>query len=385
MIKIENTHVDNIVRAVYSARNAMNSWDKSDSNWETDTLGKADLDLAKRLSKAGNDHAKYLRMINVTCDITAPRFWWEQFSTYRVGVVQNSTSTMHRLTHKVFGIEDFSCEHLRGYSPTHKTFIPPLREDEEVWRVFNNTNYEVSSEGRVKVKYNQHHFEDGKRGYYEREIVGSIHKDGYLFVTIEGKEYPKHRLVAELFINNPYNKPFVNHIDGNKQNNRVENLEWCTQKENIKHSYKTGLQEKPVKSHPSKLLHLIPEAKKMYLEGLSKRKIASELGISHSSVSYLLEYEEPKNEFNELLKTIDRLNILREGYLDTKDKVVWRNMIELLPQSYNQKRTVQLNYQVLKSMYFARKGHRLEEWHTFCDWIESLPYSELITECGRDK
>lgn len=327
MIKIENIDVFGWEAAIRGMRNPMNSWDKSDS-WKFTHMdaftqehlgvgfhiGENDLKLMKSLSKAGNDHAKFLRMINVTCDITAPRFWWEQFSTYRVGVVQNSTSTMHRLTHKAFGIEDFSCEHLRGYSPTHKTFIPPLREDEEVWRVFNNTNYEVSSEGRVKVKYNQHHFEDGKRGYYEREIVGSIHKDGYLFVTIKGKQYPKHRLVAELFINNPYNKPFVNHIDGNKQNNRVENLEWCTQKENIKHSYKTGLQGKPVKSHPSKLLHLIPEAKKMYLEGLSKRKIASELGISHPSVSYLLEYEEPKNEFNELLKTIDRLNILREEY-----------------------------------------------------------------------
>lgn len=398
MIKIENIDVFGWEAAIRGMRNPMNSWDKSDS-WKFTHMdaftqehlgvgfhiGENDLKLMKSLSKAGSDHAKFLRMINVMCDITAPRFWWEQFSTYRVGVVQNSTSTMHRLTHKVFEVSDFSCEHLRGYSPTRKTFIPPLREDEEVWRVFKDTNYEVSSEGRVKAKYNQHHFKDGKRGYYEREIVGSIHKDGYLFVTIKGKQYPKHRLVAELFINNPYNKPFVNHIDGNKQNNRVENLEWCTQKENIKHSYKTGLQGKPVKSNPSKLLHLIPEAKKMYLEGLSKRKIASELGISHPSVSYLLEYEEPKNEFNELLKTIDRLNILREEYLDTKDKVVWRNMIELLPQSYNQKRTVQLNYQVLKSMYFARRNHKLDEWHTFCDWIESLPYSELIIECGRDK
>ena len=383
MIKIENTHVDNIVRAVYSARNAMNSWDKSDSNWETGTLGENDLTLAKKLSKAGNDHAKFLRMINVTCDITAPRFWWEQFSTYRIGVVQNSTSTMHRLTHKVFEVSDFSCEHLRGYSPTHKTFIPPLREDEEVWRVFRDTNYEISSEGRVKVKYNQHHFEDGKRGYYEREVVGSEHQDGYLFVTINNKQYPKHRLVAELFIDNPDNKPFINHIDGNKQNNRAENLEWCTHAENIEHSYKNGLQGKPVKTNESKLLHLIPKVQEMYSLGLSKGKIASELGISHPSVTYLLEYEEPKNEFNELLGTINRLNVLREEYLDTGDKVVWRNMIELLPQSYNQKRTVQLNYQVLKNIYKSRKGHKLDEWQTFREWCETLPYFvEICDEIG---
>ena len=193
MIKIEHTDVYGFESAIRGMRNPMNSWDKSDSYWglwedpspinPSDEpyffVGENDLKLMKSLSKAGNDHAKFLRMINVTCDIIAPRFWWEQFSTYRVGVVQNSTSTMHKLTHKVFEVSDFSCEHLRGYSPTHKTFIPPLREDEEVWRVFKDTNYEVSSEGRAKVKYNQHHFEDGKRGYHEREIVGSKHKDGY--------------------------------------------------------------------------------------------------------------------------------------------------------------------------------------------------------------
>ena len=76
MIKIENVDVHNVVRAVYSARNAMNSWDKSDSNFEKDILGNADLELAKKLVKAGTDHSKFMRMITVTCDITAPRYWW---------------------------------------------------------------------------------------------------------------------------------------------------------------------------------------------------------------------------------------------------------------------------------------------------------------------
>ena len=181
-----------------------------------------------------------------------------------------------------------------------------------------------------------------------------------------------------MFIENPHNKPFINHIDGNKQNNRVENLEWCTQVENIEHSHKNELQGKPVKSHPSKLLHLIPAVQYLYSAGVSKRKIAHELGISHPSVTYLLEYEEPKNEFNELLKTIDRLNVLREEYLDTGDKEVLSNMIEVLPQSYNQKRTVQLNYQVLKTMYFARREHKLDEWRELCEWIEILPYFKEI-------
>lgn len=202
MIKIENTHVDNIVRAVYSARNAMNSWDKSDSDWETDTLGKADLDLAKRLSKAGNDHAKYLRMINVTCDITAPLYWVAEHDTYKVSTVRNSCSFMHRGVSKPFEINDFTIE--------------------------------------------------------------------------------------------------------------------C------------GCE-------------------------------------------------------SEMLKIIDILNYLRNLYLESKDFKFFRVIRQLLPQGYNVRYTWHANYQVLKNIYFARQGHRLEEWHTFCDWIEGLPYSELIIECGRDK
>lgn len=196
MIKIENTHVDNIVRAVYSARNAMNSWDKSDSDWETDTLGKADLDLAKRLSKAGNDHAKYLRMINVTCDITAPLYWVAEHDTYKVSTVRNSCSFMHRGVSKPFEINDFTIE--------------------------------------------------------------------------------------------------------------------C------------GCE-------------------------------------------------------SEMLKIIDILNYLRNLYLESKDFKFFRVIRQLLPQGYNVRYTWHANYQVLKNIYFARRGHRLKEWQTFCEWIETLPYAkELI-------
>lgn len=204
MIKIENTHVDNIVRAVYSARNAMNSWNKSDSDLNADTLGKNDLELAKKLSKAGNDHAKFLRMINVTCDITAPLYWYKEYDTYKVGTTANSCSTMHKIQAKEFTLDDFSHEH--------------LIVDEDT-----STNY-----------------------------IGVL--------------------------------DFV----------------------------------------------------------------------------------------------IDSLNRARIKYLETKNKDYWWQMIQLLPSSYNQRRTVQLNYQVLKSMYFARKDHRLDEWHTFCDWIETLPYFKEI-------
>ena len=198
LIKIENTHVDNIVRAVYSARNAMNSWDKSDSDLETYILGENDLALAKKLSNAGNDHAKFLRMINVTVDITAPLYWWKEFDTYKVGTVANSTSTMHKIHAKEFTREDFSHEHL---SPWNETVLSNL---------------------------------------------------------------------------------------------------------------------------------------------------------------------------------IVELNASRNRYLQTKEKEDWWQMIQLLPSSYNQKRTVQLNYQVLKSMYFARRNHKLDCWRTFCDWMLTLPYFKEV-------
>lgn len=86
-----------------------------------------------------------------------------------------------------------------------------------------------------------------------------------------------------------------------------------------------------------------------------------------------------KPHYKHFTLIIDSLNNLRDLYLKSNDKRFWRLMIEMLPSSYNQKRTVMLNYEVLANIYISRKDHKLDEWHTFCDWIESLPYSELIT------
>lgn len=199
MIKIENVEVTGITRAIYSARNAMNSWDKSDSNFETDTLGINDYDLAKRLCKAGTDHRKFMRMINVTMDITAPLYFFKEFSTYKVGTVCNSCSTMHTIHKKKFTLDDFSTEHLMDFS----------------W---------------------------------------------------------------------------------NRLDDLITHLNWC-----------------------------------------------------------------------------------REKFIETKDKDYWWQMIQLLPTSYNQKRTLQLNYEVLANIYKSRRNHKLDEWRDFCIWIETLPYSELIT------
>ena len=216
MIKIENTEVFGWDSAIRGMRNPLNSWDKSDSYWphieDAQTMeiakyqffvGENDLALMKNLSKAGNDHGKFLRMINVTVDITAPLYWWKEFDTYKVGTVANSCSTMHKIHAKEFTLDDFSHEHLTHYS-----------HDGELCR------------------------------------------------------------------------------------------DWLGDLEDL----------------------------------------------------------------------IDDLNFAREKYLETKDKKYWWQMIQLLPSSYNQKRTVQLNYAVLKNMYHSRKNHKLDEWHTLCDWALTLPY-----------
>ena len=211
MIKIENIKVFNIAGSVYSARNAMNSWHLSDSDLENDILGENDLKLASQLSKAGTDHSKYLRMITVYMDITAPLYLWKQIDQYKIGVTTNSTSTMHCIHKKEFTIDDFSCEHL-----------------------INST-----------------------------------------------------------------------------------------------------------KAHLMETIELLNEAREGYL----------------------------------CFEKFDTNNIV-EGISCKKD--LWWQMIQLLPSSYNQKRTVMLNYQVLKNMYHARKNHKLDEWRELCKEMEDLPYFEEL-------
>ena len=243
MIKFENTEVLGWEAAIRGMRNPMNSWEKSDSKWysigiptsnpaaindkclsQKYCLGDNDLDLMMRLRNAGTDHRKFMRMITVYVDITAPLYWWKEFDTYRVGVEKNSCSTMHKIAEKEFTLEDFSCEHLND-EPYHREWIESAMVDED---------------------------------------ITSPHKV------------------------------------------------WATPLD-------------------------------------------------------ILRY------------TIEMLNAYRLQYLETKNKNDWWQMIQLLPSSYNQKRTVMLNYEVLANIYKSRKNHKLDEWVDFCKWIETLPYSELIT------
>ena len=241
MLKIENWEVVGWEHAIRGARNPMNSWEKSDSGpavdcgkcgkierdgickkedrdcagFECYEIGPNDHDLLMRLRNAGTDHRKFMRMITVYLDITAPLYWWKEFDTYKVGTVANSCSTMHKIAAKEFTRDDFSCEHLLGND------------------------------------------------------------------SVPDHEYQSSTYVLDMVIQ------FLNF--------------WRNE----------------------------------YLNG-------TESGMP-------------------------------------KDKRWWWQMIQLLPSSYNQKRTVMLNYEVLANIYKSRRNHKLDEWHVLCDWIEKLPYSELIT------
>lgn len=253
MLTIDKTETYGWEAAIRGMRNPMNSWDKSDSDhickscedpwggtgyiFDTNMvdIGPNDLDLMKRLRNAGTDHRKYMRMITVYCDITAPLYWWKEFDTYKVGTVANSCSTMHKIQAKAFTIDDFSHEHVIDFF--HDTDVSEYMNDDRTY------NFDVSPVIIVEAMHDE--------TFYE----------------------------------------------------------------------------------PMGVLEL----------------------------------------------QIKMLNKCRELYLKTKDKKYWWQMIQLLPSSYNQKRTVMVNYEVLANIYKSRKDHKLDEWHTFCDWIELLPYSELIT------
>lgn len=250
MIKLEHVVLaspEQMEFIIEGMRNPMNSWDKSDSrvcNYmfkgycdacekqdncatcreETDFyLGGMDEELMQRLSNAGTDHRKFMRMIPVYVRITAPLYWWKEFDTYKVGTVANSCSTMHKIAEKEFTLDDFSCEHL-----TDCRWLP----------MYAPTEYRFSSIDLLKL---------------------------------------------EIDVLNRYREKYIKMIDDAG-------------------SYK----------------------------GMTKKDI-------------------------------------------------WWQMIQLLPSSYNQTRNVMINYEVLANIYKSRKDHKLDEWRNFCEWIEELPYSELIT------
>ena len=250
MIKIKNIETLGWEHAIRGMRNPMNSWANSDSEisicececWPHDVkkslscLGSNDLDLMKRLRNAGPDHRKFMRMITVYADITAPLYWWKEFDTYKVGTVANSCSTMHKIAAEEFTLYDFSCEHLFG-------------------RYGDGFIHEHSPLGQL------------------RRTVATLNDMRDIYLTYDSIKEGKVSVSEEA-------KYFVDHYG---------------------------------------------------------------------------------------------------------KKDIWWQMIQLLPSSYNQKRTVMLNYEVLANIYKSRRTHKLDEWRDFCAWIETLPYSEIITNSTKPK
>ncbi len=384
MIEITNTEVFGWQAAIRGMRNPKNSWDRSDSDfYMTTLLGERDFGLAEALVKAGPVHSKFMRMIHVQFDVNAPLYWWAEMDTYKVATVRNSCSKMHKLLSRPFEMSDFSFDKLSGYKNEVKQFVPEMSEEDvakEIW-VSIDDEYSISNFGRIKHIFKDHY----------RLISGSVHKDGYRFVTLHGKQMPLHRIVAKYYHNDSYNENLVvNHIDGNKQNNRADNLEWITQSENIRHSIENNLQPKSANTYTGKFTaEQREEIKRLWDEGeLSKRKIAKKYGVSHTCINNIINddyaYIDKINLYEKVAKPlVDTLNELRDMYLRSDDeadkKKIWYSIIQILPESYNQKATLDMNYETLRNIYKWRKNHKLDEWHKFCEWIESLPYSELIT------
>lgn len=209
-----------------------------------------------------------------------------------------------------------------------------------------------------------------------------------------GENWELQRLVLATWTENPDLTLTVNHIDGDKGNNCVENLEWCSIAENSRKGFELGLFDRVGSLHANYIKWKRGHAN---VDPLTKHAIKKERGGGATIQEIEDKYDLTKRQVYNILhqdvcnetelymscymweKIIDELNALRDAYLETKDDEIFQQIRCLLPMGYNQRYTVILNYQVLRNMYRARKNHRLSEWHDFCHWIESLPQSELIT------
>ena len=420
ILRFEHTEVWGFEHALRGLRNPMNSWNKSDScKCETDDdcihiekgtesalecndgkykfcIGKNDMKLAQKLIRAGSEHRKFMRQIFVSVDITAPLYWWSEADTYKVGTTANSTSTMHKVMSKPFESSMFECEGMRGYKKEPKQLPNEIDEDSELWAKHPYyENYMISNQGRVK---HLSYVNTSGRIMKERIVTGSLHRDGYIFVSIclgnsKYQQVPKHRLVAETFIDNPERKKEVNHKDGNKLNNSVDNLEWVTRAENQNHAILNHLQPKPIITYKGKLSK--DDRDNIILQystqDISKRQIAMKYNVSHTTINAILNNkynygEGDENEYQTFLETLDELNSLRDEWLINKDKEVWKTLIEKLPRNWLQTRTVTMSYENIFNIVHQRKNHKLNEWSgidnpelpNFIAWARTLPYAQEL-------
>jgi small nuclear ribonucleoprotein (snRNP)-like protein len=320
-------------------------------------------------------------------NITAPLYWFKEFDQYKVATTTNSESTMHKIMSYPFTVDMFSTDHIRGHIQSVTQTPNLINEDEEEWMDWDeNTLYQISNQGRVKRKqYTTTH----NRTWIERTLTNTLTNDGYLKVGVklneERKDRRVHQLVAQTWIPNPNNFIEINHKNGNKLDNRVENLEWVSRSENMKHAIDNNLiilpryKGKLSKEQREEIIY------KYNTTTISKRQLAKDYDVSHTTINSIFQNkynygEGYKTEYEEFLELIDKLNELREEWLLTKDKEVWYTLIQLLPSSWNQMRHWTANFQVLRKIYIDRRFHKLQEWRDFCAEIEKLPYGkELIT------
>ena len=411
MIKIENTEVFGFDAAIRGARNPMNSWSKSDShpdgNGSGYMVGPNDLDLLKRLSSAGPDHGKYLRMIHVQCCIIAPVYFDAELDTYKVGTTRNSCSLQHKGMSKQYTINDFSVPDsiyeildCKKDQKEHKTIYPYETEEFRVLEI-SGRKYRIYKNGKIVSEKFETNESNGRiRQFEAKEIKPSQNNGGYYYVHLGGKYNPEkwtvHRLVATAWIPRDWNiKLEVNHKDGNKGNNCVENLEWVSHKENERHKHENGLDGRTIRStylNYKASQKTTPEERfqmrEMRKEGATTVEIAKLFNISQAQAYSIVTRQNgfgSKKEKFELAEIwedrIELLNDLRSKYLTTGEEKYFLALRQIMPMGYNYRFTWDANYAVLKNIYFARKNHRLPEWHAFCEWIEELPYAKDLICC----
>lgn len=406
-MKFENTEVWGFEHSLRGMRNPKNSWDKSDSeywlpnmymnenvcgedvDWTPYHIGQNDMKLAQTLIKGGNEHRKFLRQIFVSVDITAPLYWWKEFDTYKVGTTANSTSTMHKIMSKEFTQDMFEIEGIRGFKKEVKQFVPQYT-DEEIWKDYPECNlYQISSHGRVKRKAYK-----PVNNHFLPEIIlePQYNESGYLYVKIfldnkldKRQNRLINQLVAKTFLDNPNNYIHVNHKDGNKLNNHISNLEWVSDEDNQKHAVANNLRQNKTYTYTGKLTQKQrEEIKDKYKRGDSARKIAPDYNVTHTTILSVVngEYdygEHYSNDFEFFILILNRLNELRNEYLQTKNKDVWYSLIKILPESWLQTRTITMSYENVRNMYFQRRNHKLTEWSkSFIEWVKTLPYAEKL-------
>jgi predicted XRE-type DNA-binding protein len=417
-MKFENTEVFNFAGAIRGMRNPLESWDKSDTVYGTYwgeidghkcfdndgfCIGKNDLTLMQKLIKAGSEHRKFMRQIFVSVDITAPSYFMAELDTYKIGTTRNSTSMQHKGTSHRYTIDDFEVDEqikevLREKTKEYQNLFYPYETQEyKIYICENGRQYEVYKNGRIfALPFSYTDTYGRTRNFEKREVFPSKTRTGYFEINIGGRNCEKwllHRLIAYVWIDNPNAYATVDHLDGNKANNSVENLEWVSLEENIKREWENGLVEFDLQTAYKKWKissKIMPDVRlkiqKLYQEGKSQKELAEIFDVSQSQISVIVRNTKNTSDNKELFehcwyweKLIENLNILRDKYLDTKDYKYFRLIRQLMPMSYLYKSTITMNYENLLSMIHQRKNHKLTEWSIeFIKWVKTLPYPEEL-------